>query len=483
MLKRCYNIRSLHLKKLLRGGIQMKNHQTQEERHEMLVNGPIETVIPKLAIPTIISMMVSSIYNTADTFFVSQIGTSASGAVGVIFSAMAIIQALSFMIGMGSGNYMARTFGAGNQELGEKIASTGFFTGLILGTLIAIIGVSNIEEIVMLLGSTETIKPYAVDYAQYIFLATPFMMCSFIMNNLLRLQGLAMYAMVGITTGGILNIFLDPLFIFTFDLGTAGAAIATGVSQFVSFCILLAQCNLRKDCVTIRLRNFLPKPSIYKNIIFGGLPSLGRQGMASLSSIVLNVTARPYGDAAIAAMAIVSKCTILLNSVMVGFGQGFQPVCAFSYGAHKYSRVKKSFWFCVKVSTIFLLVLSATIFLFSSHVIELFRKDDAAVIAIGTLALRLQICTVPLNGFFTMSNMCTQSVGYGIRATILSMSRQGIFLIPILIIASQAWGLLGIQAAQPISDICTFFLSIMIMRGVLKDLDRQDFQENPARQN
>ena len=214
MLKRCYNIRSLHLKKLLRGGIQMKNHQTQEERHEMLVNGPIETVIPKLAIPTIISMMVSSIYNTADTFFVSQIGTSASGAVGVIFSAMAIIQALSFMIGMGSGNYMARTFGAGNQELGEKIASTGFFTGLILGTLIAIIGVSNVEEIVMLLGSTETIKPYAVDYAQYIFLALPFMMCSFIMNNLLRLQGLAMYAMVGITTGGILNIFLDPLFIF-----------------------------------------------------------------------------------------------------------------------------------------------------------------------------------------------------------------------------------------------------------------------------
>ena len=317
----------------------------------------------------------------------------------------------------------------------------------------------------MLLGSTETIKPYAVDYAQYIFLATPFMMCSFIMNNLLRLQGLAMYAMVGITTGGILNIFLDPLFIFTFDLGTAGAAIATGLSQFVSFCILLAQCNLRKDCVTIRFRNFLPKPSIYKNIIFGGLPSLGRQGMASLSSIVLNVTARPYGDAAIAAMAIVSKCTILLNSVMVGFGQGFQPVCAFSYGAHKYSR------------------LSATIFLFSSHVIELFRKDDAAVIAIGTLALRLQICTVPLNGFFTMSNMCTQSVGYGIRATILSMSRQGIFLIPILIIASHVWGLLGIQAAQPISDICTFFLSIVIMRGVLKDLDRQDFQENPARQN
>ena len=458
----------------------MKNHQTQSERHEMLINGPIESVIPRLAVPTIISMMVSAIYNTADTFFVSQLGTSASGAVGVIFSAMAIIQALSFMIGMGSGNYMARTFGAGDQELGEKIASTGFFTGLILGILIAAVGVANIEEIVMLLGSTETIKPYAIDYARYIFLATPFMMCSFIMNNLLRLQGLAVYAMVGITFGGILNLFLDPLFIFTFNLGTAGAAIATGLSQFVSFCILLGQCNLNKDCVSIRIRNFYPKPSIYKNIILGGMPSLGRQGMASLSSIVLNVTARPYGDAAIAAMAIVTKCTMLLNSVMIGFGQGFQPVCAFSYGARKYTRVRKAFWFCVKVSTVFLLALSAVIFLFSSHVIELFRKDDAAVIAIGTLALRLQICTVPLNGFLTMSNMCTQSIGYGIRATILSMARQGIFLIPILVIASRALGLLGIQAAQPMSDVCTFVLSILIMAGVLKDLNRLAQKENPA---
>ncbi len=428
----------------------MHNTITQEQRYDMLTSQPVEKVIPRLAVPTIISMMISSIYNTADTFFVSQLGTSASGAVGIIFSAMAIIQAIAFMIGMGSGNYMARCFGAGEQEKGEKIASTGFFTGLIMGTVIMVIGLSNIENIVMMLGSTETIKPYAVDYARYIFLAAPFMMCSFIMNNLLRLQGLAAYAMLGI---------------------------ATGLSQFTSFCILLCQCNLRKGCVSIRFRNFAPSSSMYQSIIMGGLPSLGRQGMASLATIILNLTARPYGDAAIAAMAIVSRCTMLLNSAVVGFGQGFQPVCAFSFGAHKYRRVKNAFWFCVKISTVFLLCVSIIIFLFSGHVIELFRKGDPEVISIGTLALRLQICTLPLGGYLTLSNMCSQSIGYGFRSTLLAMSRQGIFLIPILLVMSSLFGLLGIQMAQPLSDLCTFILTIFIMRGIFKELNTLEGNE------
>ncbi len=452
----------------------MHNTPTQEQRYQMLTSQPVEKVIPKLAVPTIISMMVSSIYNTADTFFVSQLGTSASGAVGIIFSAMAIIQALAFMIGMGSGNYMARCFGAGEREKGEKIASTGFFTGLIVGAFIVIIGLSNIESIVMLLGSTETIKPYAVDYARYIFLAAPFMIGSFIMNNLLRLQGLAAYAMLGIASGGILNIVLDPIFIFGFHLGTAGAAIATGISQFISFCILLAQCNFRKACVTIRFQNFSPSLSMYKSIIIGGLPSLGRQGMASLAAVILNLTARPYEDAAIAAMAIVSRCSMLLNSAVIGFGQGFQPVCAFSFGAEKYSRVKNAFWFCVKVSSIFLLCISLVIFLFSGHVIQFFRKGDPEVIAIGTLALRLQICTLPLGGFLAMSNMCTQSIGYGVRSTVLAMARQGIFLIPILLIASRSFGLLGLQMAQPIADLCTFGLTVLIMTGIFRELKALD---------
>lgn len=451
----------------------MRMNEGENERYDMLVNGDIRKVVPRLAVPTIISMMVSSIYNMADTFFVSQLGTSASGAVGIIFSAMAIIQALSFTIGMGTGNHMARCLGAGRTKEGETAVSVAFFTGMILGTCLGFVCLLHIDQIVMLLGATETIKPYAVEYARYIFIATPFMMCSFIMNNLLRLQGLAAFAMIGITAGGILNIALDPLFIFGLNLGTSGAAIATGLSQFISFCILLAQCNRRKGCIPIRLRNFRPSLSLYGKIIYGGMPSLTRQGMASIATIVLNTTAHPFGDAAIAAMAIVNRLVYFINSAVIGFGQGFQPVCAFSYGAKKYARVRQAYIFCVKFTTCILIVICAGVFLISGHVISLFRRDDPAVIAIGTLALRLQLITMWFNGFLTMSNMMSQSIGYGFRATLLSISRQGLFLIPILLLAAHFLGLLGIQAAQPIADVCTLVLTAFIIHGIFQSFPQE----------
>ena len=450
----------------------MSSNESENERYEMLVNGDIHKVIPWLAVPTIISMMVSAIYNMADTFFVSQLGTSASGAVGIIFSAMAIIQALSFTIGMGSGNYMARCLGAGRHEDGERAVSVAFFTGFLLGTCLGVFCLFHIDQVVMLLGATETIKPYAVEYARYIFLATPFMMCSFIMNNLLRLQGLAAFAMVGITAGGILNIALDPIFIFGLGMGTSGAAIATGLSQFISFCILLAQCNLRRECIHIRIGNFRPSLFLYGKILSGGLPSLTRQGMASIATIVLNTTAHPFGDAAIAAMAIVNRLIYFVNSAVIGFGQGFQPVCGFSYGVRKYSRVRQAYWFCVKFTTCILVVVCAGGFLVSGHVISLFRKNDPEVIAIGTLALRLQIATMWMNGFLTMSNMMSQSIGYGFRATLLAISRQGLFLIPVLLIAAHFLGLLGIQLAQPVADIATLVLTLVIIRGIFREFNK-----------
>lgn len=448
--------------------------QHQKNRREMLIEGDVRKVIPRLAVPTIISMMISAIYNMADTFFVSQLGTSASGAVGIIFSAMAIIQAIAFTIGMGSGNYMARCLGGGDQREGEIAVSTAFFTGLIIGTALGIFCLFRIDEIVMLLGSTETIKPYAVEYARYIFLATPFMMCSFIMNNLLRLQGLASLAMLGITTGGILNMVLDPILIFGFGLGTSGAAIATGFSQIVSFCILLYQCNRGKGCIPIRFKNFRPSLHLYGQVLNGGMPSLSRQGMASLATVILNTTAHPFGDASIAAMAIVNRLVFLVNSAVIGFGQGFQPLCAFSFGAGKYRRVKEAFWFCVRFTTTILLVICIGGFLVSKPVIMMFRRNDPEVIAIGTLALRLQILTMWMNGFLTMSNMMSQSIGFGVRATILAIARQGLFLIPILLIGTHFWGLLGIQTAQPIADLFTLLLSVIIMSGIFKELDRKE---------
>ncbi|MBQ4266077.1 MAG: MATE family efflux transporter [Clostridia bacterium] len=448
----------------------MMKGMSPEKRTQMMLNAPVSKVIPRLAIPTIISMLITAIYNMADTFFVSQIGTSASGAVGIIFSAMAIIQAVSFMMGMGTGTNVSQALGAGDEERARRYASVGFFTAFGIGVVLAVLGLSNIDVLVRFLGATETIAPYAKDYATYIFYATPFMMCSFVMNNLLRFEGLAMYGMVGIGTGGILNMILDPIFIFGFGLGTAGAAIATAISQVVSFSILLTMCNTKPDALTIDPRNFKPTAKMYSRILYIGFPSLGRQGIASVSTILLNTAAGIYGDAAIAAMSIVMRFIMFINSSIIGFGQGFQPVCGFSYGAGKYSRVREAFWFCVKVSTVLLLVLGGVSMLLSQQIVTVFRRDDAEVIAIGTRALRFQLSTLPLWGFIVMSNMLTQSIGYGARATLLSVARQGIFLIPALLVLPRILGLTGIQIAQPISDVCTLVLTIVIMTGVLRQL-------------
>ena len=449
----------------------MKN-MNAASRNDMMLNAPVSRVIPQLAVPSIFSMLITSIYNMADTFFVSQLGTSASGAVGVIFSAMAIIQAISFMIGMGTGTNLSQCLGAGEEDKAHRFAATGFFTALIAGVIICILGIANIDPLVRFLGATETIAPYARDYATYIFYAAPFMMGSFVLNNMLRFQGLAFYGMIGITTGGVLNMVLDPIFIFAMGLGTAGAAIATAISQFVSFAILLAMTTVRPEALTIRLRDFRPSLRIYSRILYLGFPSLGRQGIASVSTILLNTAAGVHGDAAIAAMSIVSRFIMFINSSVIGFGQGFQPVCGFSYGAGKYDRVHDAYWFCVKATTLILLGLGVIAFIFAEPLITLFRRDDPQVIAIGTLALRLQLTTLPLWGVITMTNMFTQSIGYGARATLLAISRQGIFLIPSLLLLPNLIGLLGIQIAQPISDACTFVLALTIALGALKKLKK-----------
>ena len=443
---------------------------TQEQRTRMMLNEPVSRLIGRLALPSIISMLITSIYNMADTFFVSQLGTSASGAVGVIFSAMAMIQAISFTIGMGSGTNVSRALGAGKDDEARTFCSVGVITAFLTGVVLAALGLSSLDWLVRFLGATETIAPYAKAYATYIFYATPFMMSSFVMNNLLRFQGLAMYGMVGITTGGILNMILDPILIFGLNLGTAGAAIATGISQTVSFTILLIMCNTRPGAISISLRRFRPTLRMYGRILYNGLPSLGRQGIASVATVMLNTAAGVYGDAAIAALSIVSRFVMFINSAVIGFGQGFQPVCGFNFGAGRYSRVREAFRFSVKVATLILVVLVAVFLPLSRNIVTVFRPDDPNVIRIGTLAMQLQLATMPLWGFITMSNMFTQSIGYGVRATIIAAARQGICLIPMLVILPRTLGLLGIQAAQPVADVLSLALSIAIVGGILRQM-------------
>jgi len=443
---------------------------TREERYAMMIETPVNKLIPKLAVPTIISMLVTSIYNMADTFFVSQISTSASAAVGIIFSIMAMIQALGFTLGMGSGNCISRTLGSRDDERAERIAATGFITALFVGAVLAIGGISCLDPLVRFLGATETIVPYAKDYAFFILLAAPVMMGSFVLNNLLRAQGYAFYSMIGITTGGILNMILDPILIFGLGLGIRGAALATAISQCVSFGLLLYQTSTREGCIRMKISKFTPKLNMYGPILHAGVPSLCRQGLASVATIVLNVAANPFGDAAIAAMSIVSRYMMFINSALIGFGQGFQPVCGFNFGAKRFDRVLESFWFCLKVAVILLTTLGAISFIGAEQILTLFRRDDLEVIAIGTVALRFQCMTMPLQAWIIMSNMLTQSIGYGFRASILSSGRQGICLIPPLLILPGMIGLLGLQSAQAIADVLTSLIAVVIMVQVLGEL-------------
>ena len=458
----------------------MARGMTKEEKYRQMIETPVNRLIPRLAVPTIISMLVTSIYNMADTFFVSQLSTSASGAVGVMFSAMSMIQAIGFTLGMGSGNHISRSLGNRDEERAGVFAATAFYTAAIIGVGILAAGTLFSRQLVFFLGATETIAPYAQDYARYILIGAPFMMTSFVMNNILRSQGNAVFAMVGITVGGILNMILDPLLIFGLDLGISGAAIATMVSQIISFCILLYQCNARPDCIKIQLSKFRPSGKVYGEILHAGLPSFCRQGLASAAAVILNFAAGPYGDAAIAAMSIVTRFMMFINSSLIGFGQGFQPVCGFNFGAERYDRVLEAFWFCVKVAVIMLTVFGIVSFGISRPIITAFRREDLQVIEIGTLALRLQLLTMPFQAWVIMVNMLTQSIGYGFRASLVAMGRQGLFVIPALLIFPKLFGILGLQMAQPIADMLTFVLATVIVSGILKELRQMKEKQNFA---
>lgn len=448
----------------------MKQKMTYEEKHKWMTETPVDKLILKLAVPTIISMLVTSIYNMADTYFVSQINTSASAAVGVNFSIMAMIQAIGFTLGLGSGNYMSRMLGAEEKEKAQKACSSAFYVSLILGTLLAVAGLTNVESLVYLLGATETIAPYAMDYASFILIATPYMTASFVLNNHLRAQGNASQSMIGITTGGILNIVLDPILIFGFDMGISGAAIATIFSQFISFIILMVLVIRTEGVLKPELKYFSTEGWVYKEIMYAGMPSLGRQGLASVSSILLNVTASGYGDAAVAAMSIVTRITMFIYSGLIGFGQGFQPVCGFNYGAKRFDRVRESYFFCLKVAIIGLAVLGAIFFAGARPVLALFRADDLAVIEIGAMTLRCQCVMLPCLAGVIMGNMLTQAIGYGFRATLIAIGRQGLFYIPIMLFLPKMIGIRGLQVAQAAADGCTFLMTIVIVFFVLREI-------------
>ena len=443
--------------------------EKQGEKFHKMTQTPVGRLICQLALPCIISMLVTSFYNMADTFFVGKLDSdAATGAVGVVFSLMAVIQAIGFFFGHGSGNFISRELGKQNFEDASNMAATGFFSALGAGLVLCILGQIFLEPLAYLLGSTDTILPYAKAYMRIILIGAPWMTASLVLNNQLRFQGSAAYGMVGITSGAVLNIALDPLLIFVLDMGVAGAALATIISQFVSFCLLMVGCG-KGGNLHIHISRVQLKWPYYRQIIRGGLPSLARQGLASVATICLNLAAKPYGDAAIAAMGVVQRIMMFGASAMIGFGQGFQPVCGFNYGAMLYDRVKKGFWFCVKTSSVFLFAISALGFAFAPQLVALFR-DSPEVISIGATALRFQCATFCFQGWVVMSNMMLQTIGRTGPATFLAMARQGIFFIPLVWLLSHLLGLTGIQMTQMVSDTLTLACAIPIQIKALREL-------------
>lgn len=445
----------------------------QKQKFIRMTTAPVEKLVFKMAVPAIISMLITALYNMADTFFVAKISTQATGAIGVVFSYMAFIQAISFFFGHGTGNYISRELGKQNREHAEKMASTGFFLTFFCGILFIILGYIFMNPFLKLLGATDTIMGEAKSYFSIILLASPFSMASFVLNNQMRFQGNAKMGMIGITIGAVLNVILDPILIFGFHLGIRGAAAATAFSQTLSFLILLFLCG-RKDGIHISIRKFHVTVRRLIEIAAGGLPSLGRQGLACVATICLNNVAGIYGDSAIAAFSVVNRIVFIIFSVVIGFGQGFQPVCGFNYGAGKFSRVRKAFWFCVKISTAFLFVICVVAFVFATPIIEMFRADDRQLVEIGVKALRYTCIPLPLIGWYTMTNMYLQNIRKTASASFVSMARQGIVFIPILYLFNSLYGITGLELAQPVSDFISFLIAVPFTFIALNQMPKED---------
>lgn len=446
-----------------------KEKQRREEKFRQMTEDPVESLICRLAMPTIASMLVTALYNLIDTIYVGHLdNTQSTAAVGVAFSLMSIIQAVGFFFGHGSGNAMSRALGRKDYEEASIFASTGFFSALVGGVIFGIVGSLFLSKLSLLLGATEGVLPYCNQYIRWILIGSPFMVTALVLNNQLRLQGNAFFGMMGIMTGAILNVILDPIFIFGLKLGVQGAAIATVLSQFISFWVLLLVSN--KKGIPIRISSFRGKWSYYKEISRSGFPSLCRQAVGSFASIVFNRTAGIYGDTALAAFTIVNRTTFMVNAALVGFGHGFQPVCGFNYGAKRYDRVKKAFFFCVKVSTAMLAIFAVLLFLLAPQIVGLFGQTETRTLDIAIAALRFQCLTFPALGVITITQMMLQNMGKTAGASVLSAGRQGLFLMPVLLILSATAGLLGVELSQTAADLIALGISVPYAWKVLDEL-------------
>lgn len=437
--------------------------------YKKMTETPVYKLILKLGIPTTVSMLITNIYNLADTYFVGGLGESQQAATGILFTLQAIIQAIAFMLGHGSGTYCSKALAEKDRNTATTYVSTAFFTGFFIGLVLLVFGLLFLTPFMRFLGSTETILPYAKDYGFWVLLSCPFMICSLILNNNLRYEGIALFSMIGLTFGGVLNILGDYILVKIVGMGVYGAGLATATSQFVSFVILLVL-YIKKAQGSIKLSAVKLDKIVFLNIMKGGLPSLIRQGLASVSNGLLNNVIKPFGDSAIAAVSIVNRYSSFVLAVGIGIGQGFQPVAAFNYSAKKYDRVKSGLKFTWAFSTIFVGLIAVLGIIFAPQVIRIFQKAPE-VVSLGSFSLRISSIGLLLLPSSTSANMLFQSIRQAKKASFLALLRSGLIFIPTLIVLSAVFGLYGVLSAQGVADFISGVISIPFMINFLKEND------------
>ena len=435
-----------------------------------MLNAPIWQVIPKMAIPTIVAFLINSIYSLADTYFVSSLGTNATAAVSVNTSLDQLIMMAGSMLAMGANSYIARLLGKGDPKKASQVLSTAFFLAAGLGTLLMILGCTFMTPMVHLLGATPTCESYAIEYATYILLAAPFMASNFVMNQCLRSEGSATLSMIGMGFGGILNCFLDPIFIFGLDMGVAGASLATAISKLVSFAILIFPYITRRSMLHLSIRNFHFSRDIMKEIISVGSSSMFRSGLAVVAGIMLNAIAGSISDSVLAGIGVTTKIMMFPFSIILGFGSGFQPVAGFNWGAKRYDRVRAAYRFSTWVAIIGGILLGAVIALLAEPIIVLFAGEDPQMQQIGALAIRLQCIALPIHAWVMVVNMLCVGLGNAKGAFLLATARQGTCFIPIIHLIAFLLGAVGIASVQAVADILSLAMAFPIMAMMRKKI-------------
>ncbi len=452
----------------------MPQFRDPNEKREFMLNTPVSRLVPKMALPSIAGMLVTSAYNLADTLFVSQLGTNATGAVGVNGSIDLIIMMAGSLLAVGAASLTARLLGAKQDERAREVLSTCFFIAFALGCVVLAAGFAFQEEILLLLGANEDILPYSEQYCRYILLAAPFMATSFVLNQCLRAEGSAVFSMIGMMAGAVLNIGLDPLFIFTFGWGVAGASAATAISKVVSWCILMTPYLRKKTLLAIRLCHFRPRWADAKEVCAMGSASFFRTGLGTLAGILLNRIAVTYGTSALAAINVSNRITMFMTSACLGFGQGFQPVAGFSWGAKRYDRVRESFRFSLITCVAGISAVGLLVGIFARPILLLFTENDAELVRIGVLSLRTQCLAMPFHGFCIIVNMLCSGIGQALPSLLLGLSRQGICFFPILPVMVRLWGVQGIAAVQGVADMLSLLLAAPIAIRISRDIRRRE---------